>query len=289
MDTQTFSDIRTHSQSLLRASGIKRPPTALAPLLAEKQLELFGFSLPSDANLPQRLEDSIRAFIDISDRHIFISRQLHKKQQRFASFHEIGHYVLPWHRKTFYACSEMDLSPAARKIFDKEANAFAAECVFQGDAFAEDAMDCRFGMRSIMAMADCYNVSFESAGRRFVEGHPDPCAFVVCEPISAPDGIRGSRAFRLKYAVRSDTFPCWFQAGSILPPDHVISRICAQTHDAPVREKLILDGTVSLSLKCNAYVFFNGYKALILLNPRNFCCGRSESTQFWPVNSAQPA
>lgn len=269
MDPQTFAKIESHAQRLLLDSGIKRPPTLVDPLLVEKHLKLFHFNLPTDNGLPSALKESIRAFIQVSDKQIYVSKKIHKKQQRFASFHEIGHYVLPWHKKFFYQCSEIDLSPRARRIFDEEANAFAAECIFQGGAFTEMALDSRFGMRSVMNLADDFEVSFEAAGRRYVERHPDPCALAVCEPYPYTEDEEAT-GFRLKYAVRSDTFPAWFRTGSFLSPQHVVSQTCRENHDAPVRHKIILDGANDTMLKCAANIFFNGYNALILIKPQKF-------------------
>lgn len=262
------SEIEKRARKLLLDCGIKGPPTPLDPLLIAKQLELFRFDAPDEKTFPG-IGDSIRAFIHVPDKEIYVSNQIHKKQRRFASFHEIGHYELPWHKNALYGCSEIDLSPSARQAFDMEANAFAASCIFQGENFTDESLDHRFGMKTVMTLADRYGVSYESATRRFVERHPDPCAVVVCEP-PKNSAKQAGRPFELKYAISSGAFPVRFKRGSVLPADHFISQYCQTTHDQPVREKIILEGATSTTLKCRAHIFYNGYRALILLKPRNF-------------------
>jgi hypothetical protein len=268
MDEPERIAIEKRAKKLLTDCGIKAPPTPLDPLLVAKQLELFSFDVPENTAYPE-LKESIRAFIHVPDREIYISNQIYKKKRRFASFHEIAHYELPWHKAALYGCDEIDLSNTARKMFDIEANAFAASCMFQGDSFTDEALDHRFSMSSVMSLADRYGVSYESATRRFVERHPDPCAVVVCEPQKNSAGKKDG-ALALKYAIRSDSFNIRFKAGSVLSSDHFISQYCQTTHDEPIRERIVLKGAASTTLKCGAHIFYNGYRALILLKPRDF-------------------
>lgn len=266
MASDSSEEVEKHAVNLLRDCGVSRAPTPLKLVLAHRKLALQPFSLPR--NTKSAVADSIRAFIDMPERKVFVSEQLHEKQQRFASFHEIGHDTLPWHRELLYECSELDLSPAARRKFDVEANAFAAACIYQGNGFTEEALDYRFGMRAVMALADRYAVSFESASRRYVERHEKACALAVCAPIKSDDP--GKPAFELKYAVRSADFPVWLEPGSVLSEDHSISQICHRRSNSPAGENVILTDGRSTEFKCKAHVLFNGYKALILLKPRRF-------------------
>lgn len=268
MAIETAAEVEKHALTLLRDCGVKVAPTPLNSLLERQQLQLFPFLLPHETGFPKLVTDSVRAFIHVKEKEIYVSKHLHEKQQRFASFHETGHYALPWHREIFYGCSEIDLTPKARKIFDAEANAFAAACIFQGPRFGEEAADLKFGMRSVMKMAERYDVSFESAARRYVEGYPTPCALIVCDRI--PNGEENAHGLQLNYAIRTENFPFWFERGSIIPATHNIAKSCRATRDSPLREKVILDGTGHTAVKCSAHAFFNGYKALILLKPRRF-------------------
>ena len=82
---------------------------------------------------------------------------------------ELGHYVLPWHNSLLQSCSETDLSPAARQVWEREANLFAMACLFQGAGFAREADRAGFGLNTLRRLARRWEASLEAAGREYVE------------------------------------------------------------------------------------------------------------------------
>lgn len=269
MDAADLEAINEHAIALLQEGDIAAPPTPLDQILWSSRLSLSEFDFPQSAGIPEHLAESVRAFIEVPEKTIHISKQLHKKKRRFGSFHEVGHYILPWHRELLYFCSEFDLSLKARQKLDVEANAFAAACLFQGDRFTKEAEDYRIRMSSIIELAETYEVSFESAARRFVQQSKNPCALLVCLPIRRKKFL-SAPGFKVLYTVKSDLFPFWLPHGAAFSSGHIISQLCFNEPQRRVSAKLeimVHDGDM---FKCVADVFFNGYRALVLLRPRKF-------------------
>lgn len=126
----------------------------------------------------------------------------------FTTMHEIGHYVLPAHRKDLYICDDECLSYDAMIETETAANAFAAELLFKGDQFTRLANDCAITPESIKTLAQRYDTSFEAAARRFVERNAHACSLVVF--VRAPghgviDTKRRGR-WQQKYSISSAEF-----------------------------------------------------------------------------------
>ena len=270
MDQGTRTEIESAASYLLKECAITKAPTCLASLLEEKQLKLFPFDEPENDKVPPEIREAVRAFIDVSDRQIYLSNKLHPKRKRFASFHEIGHYVLPWHKKTFYHCSEMDLSPEARKIFEIEANHFSASCLFQGKKFAEEANDSSFGFKALIPVADKYEVSYESAARRIVQTADTPRALLV---FNCKQGEDGKRKVSLKYHISSPSFPVQIADELELSQKHILHKICATNTSEPMTDKFILAHGTQNETRCSGSMFFNQYKMMVLLKPRKYKSG----------------
>jgi len=270
MDQETRTEIETAASFLLRECEITKAPTVLTPVLQEKQLELFPFDEPEHGNIPLEIREAVRAFIDVPDRHIYLSNKLHAKRKRFASFHEVGHYVLPWHKETFYHCSEMDLSPDARKMFEIEANHFSASCLFQGKKFAEEADDSSFGFKALIPVADKYEVSYESAARRVVQTADTPRALLV---FNYKQGEDGKPKVSLKYHIASPSFPIQIANELELSHKHILHEICATSTSKPMTDKFLLAHGTHNETKCSGSMFFNQYKMMVLLKPRKYKSG----------------
>ena len=134
---------------------------------------------------------------------ILINNKSSRQRGRFTLGHELGHFLNPYHVGTDgsgHSCSSGDMRAAGPSADNRhrqqeaEANRFAIEILvprigcqkyFQGDP----------DMAEILAMAAEFDISRESAARRYIELHGDAVAIVF------------SKNNRLTYAVRSDAFP----------------------------------------------------------------------------------
>lgn len=107
-------------------------------------------------------------------------------RRRFSISHEMGHFLIPRHRKDGrnFQCLEIDMrvrDTDARQL-EWEANDFAAELLMPSRLFGADAAGRDVGFAAVEQLAgqDMYDVSVTAAAWRLVQTVRDRCALVVC-------------------------------------------------------------------------------------------------------------
>lgn len=256
---QDISDIRKLANSLLLDCCFSEPPLNVDILYNYLKLTRYGqFFLDGTSWKGIVLPQKVRAILDVREQLVIINFSAHEKQQVFASVHEAGHYKIPWQKEILYICSIWDLDERTQKQFEKEANIFAAEVLFFSDLFTREANDLPFGMSSIIYLSNRYNVSLESAGRRYVEKSFFPCALLICKPIKS-NNLLEAPSTELIYYHYSDKFEIRFQKPQSFSPKHVISKTCTTSGD-------IYSGQLSVSgKKLNFESLYTTYKVLTLV------------------------
>jgi hypothetical protein len=74
------------------------------------------------------------------------------------------------------------LDPDTRDDFERQANCFASDVMFQNDAFTKEAADHEFTIWTPIRIGRNYGASIYSALRRYVSTSDLACAVVVLEP-----------------------------------------------------------------------------------------------------------
>ena len=97
-------------------------------------LKLNPLFIDFQQDLPECAKGA-RALLYYPEKIVAIDNTLEPPRRRFSILHEIGHYVLPSHVYGLYLCNLKDLSWKSEKIFEKEANDFAASILFMGNRF----------------------------------------------------------------------------------------------------------------------------------------------------------
>jgi hypothetical protein len=190
-----LESVRCHADRLLReADAIGRLPTPVADLVAAARLEVArdvsldqGFlgRLYRKVTAPiRRAIDKVLGLLDRRDRTIYLDQTVHKNKEPFLCLHETGHEFLPWQRDTFSLLEDCQqtLDPEVQDHFEREANVFACEVLFQLGRFEEEARDCPFGLRTPLDLARRYGSSCYAAVRRYVATNRRACAVLVLEP-----------------------------------------------------------------------------------------------------------
>ncbi|MGO9847927.1 MAG: ImmA/IrrE family metallo-endopeptidase, partial [Methylocella sp.] len=111
------------------------------------------------------------------DRLVMIDKGVPTAKKPFVKLHEAGHGFLP-HQSGLFALihdCEKTLDPDTTDLFEREANVFAVEVMFQGQAFAEEAHAEEFGIKVPMRLAKKFGASNYSAFRRYVATNPGAC------------------------------------------------------------------------------------------------------------------
>lgn len=191
--------VQKYADLLLRkASAYGRFPTPVDDLLAAAKLEiaresalatigLDGFyrRLPNSLKLaPDKLKRAgakVLGLLHRQDRSIHLDPGTHPKKQIYISVHEVGHDFLPHQRRTFAILedSETELDPDTKDLYEREANVFASEVLFQRDRFTIEAADFDLAIRVPVDLAKRFGPSVYSAARRYVATNNKPCALLV--------------------------------------------------------------------------------------------------------------
>lgn len=209
LPSPVLGSVRKYADLLLRkADAYGRLPTPVDDLIEAAKLEVarenaldqvylgeLYRALPNTFKLlPDRLKRAagkVLGLLDRPGRTIHLDPAVHPKKRIFLSLHEVGHDALPWQRKTFALLedSESELDPATNDQYEREANSFASEVLFQLDGFTKEAADWDFGIRAPLQLSARYGSSFYAAARRFVTTGQRPSALLVFEQPAVKPGL----------------------------------------------------------------------------------------------------
>jgi Zn-dependent peptidase ImmA (M78 family) len=187
--------IRQHAQRALAAAGaVGEFPTpiedvlgaakvlvaeedALAPSFLEKLRKQAGDAL-------RRATSKVLGVLDAVARVIYIDKTIHIAKQTFLKLHETAHAVLPWQRDIFVVAEDCEktLAPEIAESFEREANAFASEVLFQLDAFTDEAENHPIGILVPVRLSRRYGASIYASIRRYVGRNSRACSVLVLEP-----------------------------------------------------------------------------------------------------------
>jgi Zn-dependent peptidase ImmA (M78 family) len=200
-------------EAILKETGTAaNPPTDEVRVLSYLNLEQMSFDfasefdfVPSTRNFPEDL----RAVLSVEDRLIATHSNLSPKRARFSVLHEVAHFVLPAHRDILlFPDTEETLSWRTKVRMEKEANQLAADLIFQGNRFSEEALDMPLSSSTVHELAPKYGASYEASIRRYVERHLLPCAVIVYKRASphADDADPEEAEYRIQYTIASHSF-----------------------------------------------------------------------------------
>lgn len=150
--------------------------------------------------------EKVLGLFDSRAGQIFVDRTLHFVRQTFIRLHETAHAYLPRQRPMYAVVedSERTIDPYVADLYDREANTFASEVLFQLDAFSAEAADHSFGIFVPVRLSKKYGASIYASIRQYVSKSYQNCAVLVLDP---PEPILGD-GFRanLRRAIYSTAF-----------------------------------------------------------------------------------
>lgn len=137
---------------------------------------------------------------------VYLDQSLIEVKKRFVRLHESAHGFLPWQRPLYAVVEDCDksLDAHAADLFDREANVFASEVLFQLDAFRDMAEGKPFEVWTPVRLAKNFNASIYACMRQYVSKNHRACAVVVLDMPEAVEGD-GFRA-NLRRPVQSPSF-----------------------------------------------------------------------------------
>ena len=274
----SFLEIESHElvHYLLEESGqSERRAVNPAGLLSFLGLEHVSFDF--ELELPPEVctqGHNPRALLSFPDRLVATHERLHHMQERFSVLHEIAHFVLPSHEYSLYLDDDDVLRFQTNVQFEREANEFAADLLFQGDRFTLEANNQAIAAKSVKKLGTKYDASFEATARRLVERNLRSAMLVVFKRDSgaAVDDDQ-ERTWSVRYCATSPTFRNrYFTEVKGTVPAGIVRKLSKPDIDIADSERIEIripgeDGTEE---PFAAEFFTNTYNIFCLLTPVEF-------------------
>lgn len=197
-------DIRTHADRLLKkASAYGVFPTPTKDIIAASGLSVKYIQdlLPADCDAPESVKralSKLEGFLHREEKTIYIEKGLGLTRRKFISIHEVAHHWLPEHQETYQILedSATELDEETRDDFERAANCFSSDVLFQLDQFTMDAMDCPFGIGSpVKLLSKRFGAGNYSTIRRYTQVCGRPAAVLVCDLASGSNAALRVRRF----------------------------------------------------------------------------------------------
>lgn len=228
-----LATVQKHADCLLReASAIGRFPTPIADLLASAKLTVVDDEELNESVLQQFIRKTragvkagleviksalskVLGLLDPCDGLVVIDKNTPKLRVPFIKLHETGHNRLPHQQKMYRLMMDCEetIQPDITDLFEREANVFASEVLFQGEVFSDEAHGQSFSIKVPMKLADKFGASRYSAFRRYVTTSPHACCVVILE--TPTTDLNGARSAEVRRVVMSKSFEKLY-AGEVL-------------------------------------------------------------------------
>ncbi len=213
-------------EKTLKEAGMREPPFQLENLLDHLELDREFYDLEDPILLRQlwhkvKIQGKVLAKIkktiklaalwlpDIGRERILVDQKLPPPKKKWASFHDITHSLLEWHRPFFLGDTAQTLDPDFQEALEADANYGASSLMFGGAIFTRDALDTNIEWKSIETLKKTYKTSYVTTLRRFVKhSHNTPMALMVSTPFwkTMPD----DQSHRCRHFIKSNLFEVQF-------------------------------------------------------------------------------
>lgn len=252
-----LANVIKHADRLLREAGaIGVFPTPIDVIMAAAKVTVIEDEI-LDESMLRRLADKARSSLQIgvnviksafskvlglfeaNERLVILDKAVPGPRRPFVKLHEVGHGSMPHQTKMYALMHDCDqtLDDQTKDLFEREANVFASEVMFQGDIFQQHALDSSFGLKNAMSLAKQFGGSNYSTFRRYVSVNPSACCLVVVEP----EALVGSGG---RYAVRrviaSASFAARYDTNSLVAhvgPGHPLKSLMPYGNQRMVAER----------------------------------------------------
>jgi hypothetical protein len=205
-----------------------------------------------------------------SDGLVFIDQTLMLVRKRFVRLHEAAHGFLPWQRPMYAVVEDCEktLDPETADLFDREANVFASEVLFQLDTFRDMAEAKPFSIWTPVGLATKFNASLYASIRQYVSKNHRACAVVILNMPELEEGV-GFRA-TLRRVVQSTSFTVMFGRyrwnDSYTPDDSIGALVPIGDRKGSGKRQLGLTDANGTLHDCVAESFTNKKQVFVLIH-----------------------
>jgi hypothetical protein len=234
-------------------------------------LDMFKKKFGQMTDAVKRALSKVVGLLDVPAKIIFIERSLHQAKRTFLKLHETGHAFMPWQMKAYSLIEdcEQTLHPDVSDQFDREANIFAKEVLFQCGAFTKEAADSRLRLSTPIDLSKKYGASIYASVREYVRSHHRACTVLVLEmpQMCFPLGFTAD----LRRAEASAEFTRLFGQVqwplSFSPNDSIGSLVPVGGRRASKPRTITLVDANGCEHECLAESFTNTYQVFVLICP----------------------
>ena len=265
LDLMELEDHKTPSdvvEEILRQNPDLNYPTPL-----ERFVELAGIESISELKT-DGFEGMLITNAEKSRGAIMIKAGTSPRRRRFTIAHELGHFLLPWHRQQKFSCKSADIKDSGNSrnlapdqvTIETEANAFASELLMPSSAFKSfiDNLETPT-LFDLADLSDTFDVSFEATVHRYKALSDQPLAFVFShnnivrywvktQSLPYVLKVRKDHALPLRSASRSD-------GKSVTDLENIAAHVWLEPHSELALPRNILEQTIHQSA---------GYKVTLL-------------------------
>jgi Zn-dependent peptidase ImmA (M78 family) len=184
LDLMELEDQKTPSDIVEEI--LRQNPNIRYPIPLERFVELAGIESISEL-ATDGFEGMLITNAEKSRGAIMIKAGTSPRRRRFTIAHELGHFLLPWHRQQKFSCKSSDIKDSGNNrglapeqiTIETEANAFASELLMPSSAFKNfiDNFETPT-LLDLSSLSDRFDVSFEATVHRYKALSDQPLAFV---------------------------------------------------------------------------------------------------------------
>jgi len=283
--TDSLAAVRKQALQALKKAGAY----GVFPTPVEQVLDAANVVLASDAefgdglferfkkkfgtvtDLVKKAMSKVIGLLDVAAKVIFVEKGLYPAKKRFLKLHETGHAFLPWQSQAYALIEECNqtLDPDIADQFDREANVFAKEVLFQCGSFIQEAADFKFGLTTPIKLSEKYGASIYSSIREYVRSNHRACTVLVLD-MPVPCVHLGFTA-DLRRTESSAEFikvfgqPQW--PGTFSRNDSIGSVIPLGNRRASKPKTIVLVDSNGIEHECLAESFTQTYQVFVLICP----------------------
>jgi hypothetical protein len=201
---------------------------------------------------------------------IFLDQTLIAVKKRFVRLHESAHGFLPWQRPIYGLVEDCDkaLDADSAELFDREANVFASEVLFNLDTFRDLAADEKFTIWTPIDLADKFEASKYSAIRQYVSKNDRVCAVVVLNmpKLVEGDGFRATLRRPIQSPEFSKIFGNYPWKDYYTPDDDIGAMVPLGKKRSAGKRQMVLVDKNGQRHECICESFTNTYQVFVLIH-----------------------
>lgn len=279
-----YARVRKEAERMLAEAGaLGRFPTSIPDILSAAKVEVapaeeldenflswLRKKAGATTTTPKRALSKVLGLFDAKSRLIFVDHKVLPVKQTFIKLHETGHAVLPWQKDIYGIIEDCEktLSPEVSELFDREANVFASEVLFQVDGFAKEAADFEFGISVPIQLSKKYGASIYASLRQYVSKNPRACLVLVLNPPVLTEEAGFTAA--LRRVVSSPAFQekigCLSWPDTFTPSDEIGAMIPLGKRKMSGKREIQLVDRDGNRHECIAEAFTQGHQVFILIH-----------------------